>query len=182
MEYIKGHQLIEQCANKDDRNNAIQALVKLQCKIHEIKAVGQPKLTERITYKISNSQYLDDSLIGKLLSLLNNMEDDSDYLCHGDLHLLNILNDGNKHWIIDWVDATAGNPLADACRSYLIFKMYASRSAGVYLRMYCKETKSKQDDVLKWLPLIAAARLRENIDDKMKLWLLQLITNELNDK
>jgi tRNA A-37 threonylcarbamoyl transferase component Bud32 len=112
----------------------------------------------------------------ELLSLLLSLDDGSDCLCHSDFHPLNILYDGNKHWIIDWVDATAGNPLADACRTYLIFKQYMSRSAGIYLRMFCNEAKTKQNDVLAWQPVIAAARLSENMDDKARTWLLDLIS------
>ena len=180
MEYINGQPLIRQGMDKSERNNAILTMVKLQREIHKVKAVGQPKQKGLIAWKIKNTQYLENSLKNKLLSLLMRLDDDSDCFCHGDLHPLNILYDGNKHWIIDWVDATAGNPLADACRTYLILKQYMIRAAGIYLRMFCKETTAKQDDVLAWLPIIAAARVCENIDDKTKSWLLDLI-NEWNN-
>lgn len=176
MEYINGQPLMQQGMNTDERNNAIRTLVKLQCEVHKIQAVNQPKQMARITWKIKNTQHLEDSLKNKLLSLLMRLDDNSDCLCHGDFHPLNILYDGNKHWIIDWVDATAGNPLADACRTYLIFKQYMNRSAGIYLRMLCNETKTKQNDVLAWQPVIAAARLSENMVDKARTWLLDLIT------
>ena len=119
--------------------------------------------------------YLDNYLKEKLLSLFIRLDDGSECLCHGDFHPLNILFDGSKYWIIDWVDTTAGSPLADACRTYLIFKQYMSRSAGVYLKAFCKEAKAKQDDVLVWFPIIAAARLYENMDDKSKAWLINSI-------
>jgi len=35
--------------------------------------------------------------------------------------------------------------------------------------------KDEMDDVLKWLPLVAASRLYENVDDKTKAWLLEMI-------
>jgi tRNA A-37 threonylcarbamoyl transferase component Bud32 len=108
------------------------------------------------------------------------IDDKSECLCHGDFHPLNILYDGNKHWIIDWVDATAGNPLADACRTYLIFKQYLSRSAGIYLKLFCAEAGAKTNDVLVWLPIVAAARLNENLDEQARSWLLALV-QEWND-
>ena len=109
------------------------------------------------------------------MTLLARLDNGSLNLCHGDLHPLNVLYDGNKFWIIDWVDATAGNPLADACRTYLIFKQFNQRSSGIYLRLFCKETGSKSDDVLAWLPIVAASRLHENLDGKARMWLLDLI-------
>ena len=175
MAYIDGKPLIQPKMDKDKRKEAIHALAKLQCKVHKIHAGCLPKQKDRLTWKIKHSDYLTDSVKENLLSLFARLDDSSDNLCHGDFHPFNILYDGSKHWIIDWVDATAGNPLADACRTYLIFKQYMNRSAGIYLRAFCKESKSKQDDVLAWQPIIAAARLCENMDNKAKSWLLGLV-------
>lgn len=182
MEYIDGQTLMQPGMNKDERKNAIQALVMLQCEVHKVHASGLPKLTDRLTWKIKTTQYLVEPQKNNLLSLIARLNNDSDNLCHGDFHPLNILYDGSKHWIIDWVDASAGNPLADASRTYLIFKQYMSRSAGIYLRTFCKQTNSKQDDVLAWQPIIAAARLKENMDDKSRLWLLTLVQEWCNSK
>lgn len=175
MAYIAGQPLMQPGMDKDKRNNAIHALVMLQCKVHQVHACGLPKLTDRLMWKIKTTQYLEEPQKTNLLSLLARLNNDSDNLCHGDFHPHNILYDGCKHWIIDWVDATAGNPFADACRTYLIFKQHLSRSAGIYLRAFCKATNSKQDDVLAWQPIIAAARLNENMDDTSRLWLLTLV-------
>jgi len=175
MEYIAGQPLMQPGMDRDNRSRAIQVLVNLQCEVHKVHASNLPKLTDRLAWRIKTAQYLDEPQKGDLLSLLHFMDGGFDNLCHGDFHPLNILYDGSKHWIIDWVDAAAGNPLADACRTYLIFKQYMSRAAGIYLRTFCKESKTKQDDVLKWLPIIAAGRLRENMDEKSRLWLMTLI-------
>ena len=43
MEYINGQPLMRQGMNKDERSNAILTLVKFQCEIHKVEAVGQPK-------------------------------------------------------------------------------------------------------------------------------------------
>jgi len=175
MEYIDGKPIMQPGMDRDKRNNAIRTLIKLQHEVHKVHASGLPKMHDRLNWKINTEQHLDEHQKNKLLSLLSSLDSNSDFLCHGDFHPLNILFDGSKHWIIDWMDATAGNPLADACRTYLIFKQYMSRSAGIYLKAFCKETNSKQDDVLAWLPIVAAARLNENMDNKSKLWLLDLV-------
>ena len=175
MEYINGRPLIQLGMDKDERRNAIHILANLQCKVHNIHAIGLPNQVERIAWKIKSTKHLDNPLKDKLLSLLMNLDDGFEWLCHGDFHPLNILYDGSKHWIIDWVDTTAGNPLADACRTYLIFMQYMNRLAGIYLNAFCKESKSKKDDVLAWLPVVAAARLNENMDDKSRAWLINMV-------
>ena len=175
MAYINGQPLMRPGMDKDERRNALHTLVKLQCIVHRVDATHLRKQSDVLTWKINHSQFMDDPLKKALVALLNRLDKNAVSLCHGDFHPLNILYDGQKHWIIDWVDATAGNPLADACRTYLIFKQHMARSAGIYLRAFCETAGAKQEDVLAWLPVVAAARLDENIDNKTRLWLLNLI-------
>lgn len=131
MEFINGQPIAHPGMDKDERKNAIQAFVKIQCEVHKVHTSELPKQTDRLASKIKNTQ-LEEPIKNDLLSLLARLDNDSDNLCHGDFHPL----DGTKHWIIDWVDATTGNPLADACRTYLKFKQHISRSAGYYLYGY----------------------------------------------
>ena len=175
MKYIPGKPLIHEGMDKEERLNAIQILAKLQCTVHAITADGLPKQSERLIWKIERNKYIDKFTKDKLINLINSLGTQSNKLCHGDFHPLNIMFDGNRYWIIDWVDTTSGNPLADACRTYIIFKQYLSRSAGIYLRCFCKEAKVTQDDVLAWLPIIAAARMAENMDDKARAILIKII-------
>ena len=175
MQYINGKPLMQPQMGKNERCNAIDILVKLQCTVHKVTASGQPKQIEKLAQKIKQTQHISESKKSKILTTLERLDTNSDNLCHGDFHPLNILYDGSSHWIIDWVDATVGNPLADACRTYLIFKQFITRQAGIYLRSFCKEANVKSDDVLIWLPVITAARLNENMDDKSRIWLLNVI-------
>ncbi len=175
MEYINGKPILSPGMDKDERRSAIQTLARLQCIVHSVHADGLPRQVDRLAWKIGRTSHLDSTQKDRLLLLLKKLDDGSVNLCHGDFHPLNILYDGIKHWIIDWVDATAGNPLADACRTYLIFKQHMSRSAGIYLKLFCKEAGVKQDDVLAWLPVVAAARLVENMDAANRAWLLEEI-------
>ena len=168
MEYIPGKPIMQERMDKEERRDAIVTLAKLQCMVHAINADGLPKQVDRLAWKIGQNTHIEQPMKDKLLSLFNRLDTGANRLCHGDFHPLNILYDGNKHWIIDWVDTTAGNPLADACRTYLIFKQFMTRSAGIYLRCFCEEAGVKQEDILAWMPVIAAARLSENMDDKAR--------------
>ena len=62
-----------------------------------------------------------------------------------------------------------------ACRSYLIFRQYILRMSGIYLAVFCDETGVRKEEVLAWYPVIAAARLVENIDGKQQTELLHSI-------
>ena len=175
MEYIDGQPLLQLKMDKFERKAAIETLVKLQCRVHKAEANNLPKQSERFMQRISQSPYLNDTDKKHLSDLLDSLDTSQNCLCHGDFHPLNILYDGSKHWIIDWVDATTGSPLADACRTYLIFKQFITRMAGIYLKAFCKEAKVKQDDVLAWLPIVAAGRMSENLDEKTRAWLMEFI-------
>jgi len=175
MAYIDGQPLIRPKMDKDARRNALNTLVTLQCSVHQVNAEELPKLTDALAWKIERTPHLDRENKNKLLVQLNRLDDGSKSLCHGDFHAYNILFDGSKHWIIDWVNAAAGNPLADACRTYLLFTQYMFRSAGIYLKTFCAQSGARPEDILDWLPVTAAARLAENPDDKAKAQLLKLL-------
>ena len=175
MKYIPGKPLMHQEMDKNERLNAIQTLVKLQRSVHAVTADEIPKQRDRLLWKIERNRLIDKFVKDKLFNLLDSLDTQPNKLCHGDFHPLNIMFDGTKYWIIDWVDATSGNPLADACRTYIIFKQYLSRSAGIYLRYFCKEAEVTHDDVLAWLPIIAAARMSENMDNKARAILIKII-------
>lgn len=179
MEYIDGNTLLHSDMNAEERKAAIHTLVILQCTVYKVNGTGITKLTDCLEWKIKRLECLSEAEKAILLTRINQLDTGATSLCHGDFHPLNLLYDGDKHWIIDWVDATAGDPLADACRTYLIFKQYMMRSAGIYLRAFCKEANVKQEDVLAWLPVVAAARLNEKLDDQSRTWLLNTVRENI---
>jgi len=168
MAYIPGAPLLHGRMDRDKRYEAIRTLVKLQSMVHAIETDQLPKQADRLAWKISQNQDIGLPIKDALLFCLRNLDRGCHRLCHGDFHPLNILHDGDKHWVIDWVDATSGDPMADACRTFLIFKQYITRSAGIFLRLFCEESGASQADILAWLPVIAAARLSEPMDDKAR--------------
>jgi hypothetical protein len=73
-----------------------------------------------------------------------------------------------------WLDACAGNPAADVCRSYDLLRHAASPDfARDYVQAYAATAKMKTDDIFAWLSPMAAARLAEDvsaeIDDLLSL-------------
>ncbi|HML48093.1 MAG TPA: aminoglycoside phosphotransferase family protein [Clostridia bacterium] len=164
MDYVPGAPLLRTDMDRDAQILAFRALVGLQCKVHAVSAEGLLKQSERLAWRIQRSPDLDESLKARLLVRLRQLDDGSARLCHGDFHPLNVLDDGHRLWIIDWVDATAGSPLADACRSYLIIKQYQAPAAETYLQLFCEASGAIPERVLDWLPVLAAARLSESMD------------------
>ena len=77
--------------------------------------------------------------------------------------------------MIDWPDACRGDPAADVCRSYLLLKLHAEEIAEPYLEAYCRINDAPErgrpinkvtcQEILDWLPFVAAARLVENVPE-----------------
>jgi thiamine kinase len=95
-------------------------------------------------------------------------------LCHGDFHPANILQTESGSVIIDWLDATQGNPVADVARTVMLLRYAAApdkageitpslREALVqaYLSAYRAIRPAPQAELDQWLPVIVAARLAE---------------------
>jgi hypothetical protein len=61
------------------------------------------------------------------------------------------------------VDATQGPPEADACRTYLLALHNSPDLAEPFLSAYASRSSRRRETILAWLPVIAAARLAENV-------------------
>jgi Ser/Thr protein kinase RdoA (MazF antagonist) len=115
---------------------------------------------------------------------------DGDAPCHGDLHPRNILMTPRGPVIIDWIDATRGNPLADLARSLLLLAQttrscaspprdsVARRFLAGYQRRYFQLRPAGREQLAAWRPIVAAARLSENIPQERD-WLLSLLQASL---
>jgi uncharacterized protein (TIGR02172 family) len=120
------------------------------------------------------------------LRALATMPDD-DRLCHGDFWPGNILMSSRGPIIIDWIDATRGDPLADVARSSVLLlgalastqfswlqKAIIWRVHATYLRRYFQLRPGGQAQCKAWQPIVAAARLSENVPG-VQTWLLATV-------
>ena len=108
-----------------------------------------------------------------------------DRLCHGDFHPGNVLLAEQGEVIIDWIDATCGNPLADVARSTMIalgsvasdqipnpfIKALVRLFHAIYIRHYFRLRPGGEREYRRWLPIVAAARLSEQIPE-LEAWLV----------
>jgi len=166
MAYARGRLLHDDLLDESKSAKTLRAFVALQRKVHLARGDGFPRQADRIASDIKRNSRIEAGAKEKLLALLRRLDDGARQICHGDFHPRNILFDGKKHWIIDWINATAGNPLADACRTYLILREFSPKFSEAYLRLFCEKATASQDDALAWLPLTAAVRMAENIGEK----------------
>jgi len=104
-----------------------------------------------------------------------------DRLCHGDFHLGNILGSWAAPAIIDWGDASRGDPVADVARTELLHRFgelppgtppmlraLAKVGRGVlvarYMRVYRKRHAVDRAELNQWEIVRAAARFIEGIE------------------
>jgi Ser/Thr protein kinase RdoA (MazF antagonist) len=166
-------------------------LAKLHIYIHAVEAPSDiPHLHERLRHKIMVSEGLQPKTKKHLLSNLSEMTQHNQ-LCHGDFHPWNVM-EGNRLVAIDWVDAASGAPFADVARTSIILegiqhmeemvtrleKVLVGWFHRIYLREYFTLHTADKEEYKRWLPIVAAGRLSENIPG-LTPWLLTQVDKGL---
>jgi aminoglycoside phosphotransferase (APT) family kinase protein len=145
-----------------DAQAMLDDVVRLQLRIHAEAGQFLPRLRDRLRGAIARARQLSADEIGATLQLLEKLPD-GDRLCHGDFHPYNVMGTAEAPVIIDWLDATQGAPEADACRSYLLLLHTVPDVAATYLDAYVRLSGRPREAILAWLPVLAAARLVEQV-------------------
>ena len=175
MEYVKGEPLGEaMLQNMDNAAHYIEISVDLQMAVHKVSADGFPDRKEKLKHNIQNAPYLNDTQKHGLIQLLEALETGSS-LCHGDFHVLNLLQTSDDIQIIDWICASGGSAASDVCRTYMLYALYRPGIAEQYVDMYCRKSGLIKQDVFAWLPVIAGARLSENATEADIALLLDMV-------
>lgn len=160
-------------------------MAQLHADLHDLTAPTElPDQHLRLRKKILRARALPEELRRRALASLD-MLPAGDRVCHGDFHPGNILLTGKGEVIIDWIDVTRGNPLADLARTSIL-ALGAAATAQVthramktslrlfhwlYLRGYFRLHPDGYAEYRCWLPVVAAARLSENIPE-LEHWLV----------
>jgi aminoglycoside phosphotransferase (APT) family kinase protein len=157
----------------------LRTMAEIHAEMHTHEAVETiPLLRQSLEHKLANAPLLSDAVKAKLLEHLASLPD-GDNICHCDFHPLNILQYGSQAVVIDWNDVKRGNPHADVARTLIIiterptvqeagwlvatlFPLLQKIMIYAYLRRYCQLTQSTHRDIMQWMPIMAAARLRES--------------------
>lgn len=140
----------------------LEAMAGLHRRIHERYGHGLSSLKARLSTNIRRADALDAAARDRLLAQLQALPD-GDRLCHGDFHPWNIHGACDTPIVLDWMDACAGDPAADVCRTYVLLHHVSPIMAGDYVKIYAVMAGLHEPEVLAWLPVVAGARLAEGI-------------------
>ena len=177
MEHIKGKTIGELLLeNKDEAEYYMNISINIQQKIHTIKADPLEPMSEKLRKQINSAKLLNEHQKEALLRKMD-MIPYAPQLCHGDFHLFNLILSDKKEQvtIIDWVDASAGDVRADVYRTYLLYEQFSPELAHMYLRLYCQKSRLSKEEIFQWAPIIAGARLSENVSSENVERLLAIV-------
>ncbi|MBZ0297462.1 MAG: aminoglycoside phosphotransferase family protein [Anaerolineae bacterium] len=146
--------------------------------IHRHTLPGLPPQKERLHAKIEAAANLEDAQKQAIHTRLDALPG-GQMLCHNDFHPENIFVTSQGLVVIDWVDATAGHPLADVARTALILQFAAIPQGNrlfialvnalrgqfrrAYLARYFALSGATPEQLRQWMLPVAAGRLSEAI-------------------
>ena len=163
-----------------------ETLARLHAQMHNcVFEADVPMQRMKLQKKIESAKALPLAQKTELLAALEALPQ-GDRVCHGDFHPDNVLIDGDNATVIDWIDATRGNPLADVARTSTILLGAAASSQisnpvlkaivrlfhSAYLKHYFRLRPGGEAEYQRWLPVVAGARLNENIPE-LEGWLIK---------
>lgn len=158
-------------------------LARLQADIHSAAPIDSlPSLKERLQSGIRRLTVPEnwEAVRAGILNRLDSLPDGTN-ICHGDFHPGNVILSSRGPLIIDWVDASRGPAVADVARTVLLGRvaiipqdvpgrrvLNAGRRwfLARYLACYRRLRGVDQAQVEPWVPVLAAARIGENIPEE----------------
>jgi aminoglycoside phosphotransferase (APT) family kinase protein len=156
-------------------------LAELHARMHSYEIPGLPSQREYLKMIIRDRVSLPGDSKEALLAVLEQLPD-GNALCHNDFHPDNIIISVRGPVIIDWQTAKRGNPMADVARTSLILRVGTPPGVGavsrrlmllgssllnsIYLKRYAQVGLFSPEEMNKWLPVLAAARLAEPIPEE----------------
>ncbi|MFJ8067219.1 phosphotransferase [Psychrobacillus sp. NPDC096426] len=177
MEYVNGETLGDlMLRDKEQAEYYMSISVDMQLRIHSIIPDAIEPMYDKLHRQIESVNTLDKRQKSYLLEKLGSFTYEN-RLCHGDFHLFNLIMTDNKVVVIDWVDSSAGDIRADIYRTYLLYSQFSSELADMYLRLYCEKSGLLRSEVFQWAPIIAGARLSENVSSENSKRLMEIINH-----
>lgn len=171
-------------------------LAQLHQGIHKTDGNTLPSLKKYLNDTVASSKVLNENRKSEIKAILGRLEDGTS-LCHFDFHPDQVIITNEGPYIIDWMTAFKGNPLADVARTSILYSygyppntnafmkplidIARKRILNEYLKEYLSDGNSKAKYEIKlWSIPVAAARLHENIPGLNDM-LLKYIDKMLNE-
>lgn len=177
-ERIDGKTLLNYMLAKPWRVHSFaKQMATLHTSLHKTPAQDMPTQFDRFRSIIQ--RHFDGNDQTQLLDYLNTLPD-GDMLCHGDFHPDNIIfSESGELVVIDWMNGTQGPALADVARTSLMLTIGAPPDSSFLIRLviwvfrqqfhrsyitqYCQLSGYSRADIERWMPIVAAVRIAENI-------------------
>jgi len=158
-------------------------MAELQVSLHQHPAPTLPSQRERLAGRIHELAAFDVIPCAAALTRLQESQE-GDRLCHGDFHPENILLTGTSSQpavIIDWTDASRGDPLYDVARTLALLTVGSIPRRGLvkllieslrrsfarhYLQRYTELTHTPVEDCHRRMLPVLVARLTEMGDNR----------------
>ncbi len=191
FERIDGPSMLHQLGAKPwAAISMLHAFADLHLSMHAHAMRELPSQRQHLTHQIRQASSLPAEWTAAALDALDHLPDGT-CLCHGDYHPDNVLMSTHGPIIIDWSEATSGNPIADVARTALIFRLGAPPPGGMsplligparavaqltYLRRYMKRDAALRAECAAWRLPIAAARLGAGIPEEQQQLLARIET------
>lgn len=184
MERVAGHPVYELIARQPWRTWHLAVLVgRLHAELHAVRAPRSlPATREVLRGRIRAEAAIPDDLRVAALDSLDGLPD-GDALCHGDFQADNVLLSPQRAVVIDWGNATRGDPDADLARTALMMRVgsippgtpalirwgsLVGRRAfrRAYLRGYARARRYDPGGMDRWTLARAVERLADRIPDE----------------
>lgn len=174
MDVLDGPVLLDRVAKKPIAMIcALRALARWQCRLHETGVVMPelPSAREVLTHRVASST-AGAAAIANAAVIMRSVSSGGDRLCHGDLHLGNVIETGDGIAVVDWAKAFVGRCEMDVARSEILIRygkygrlmrrfppvrILRHLSAEWYLLCYCLHSGRRRADIMAWRLPVAVA-------------------------
>lgn len=169
-----------------------RSLADLQAQFHRLTVPGLHAGRDSLRHSIGRTPHLPEAQRAQVLNVLETLPD-GQTLCHGDFHPGNVLISARGPVVIDWMTASLGSPWADVARSSMLLtvgvkaagdmvnpaiRLLSGQFHQAYLNRYRSLVHDGQAELARWQPVIAAARLDEQIEPERSA-LLRMVSDGL---
>lgn len=189
MEYIRGETITDVLSRAPYKiKTYAQKLARAHARLHQETAHNFTNQREFMRAAILQTQ----QRIGHAATtILNHLESlaDGNVICHNDVHQENIVFTEKEPVLLDWAEATVGNPAADVIHSILVqehpvpapifqfspfyhrlHNKYRRYFARLYKEEYQRITHLTSEEIDTWILPVAATRLFTKSSPEEKDW------------
>jgi aminoglycoside phosphotransferase (APT) family kinase protein len=174
-EWIEGPTLWERLRERPERAEETgRRLADLQLTLSALAApVTLPRQHDRLVSKIRVAAAKVDPGLARALDLIPEREPRL-HVCHGDLHPSNVILSRDGPVLVDWYDASRGDPVADVARTCLLLGAGSRHLPGAngstlgslaraYLERLWEPLGLDHDRLERWTGINAVARMAEGL-------------------